>query len=236
MSAPVKSFKSLLDSIARRIGKLKDDGTIDAYVSGDLTDQVNSAMKAAWQVFAWPDALVITEEDVITHPDVTGARYVPRQTATRTMTSVLKVWNKDPRQSTEAVSYVPTKKFSDGVYIYDANLSTVWVYYRPAAPEYSNTAWVTATAYVVGDLVLFTDGQCYRCVTAHTSVTFATDLTAVKWVVVPVLLCLFEAVKRGVISAWRRDQSSQPMTAKAYEELMRSDLENEIENIRNEED
>lgn len=235
MSVPVKSFKALLDSIARRIGKLKDDGTIDALLSGDLVDQVNSAMKAAWQAFAWPDALDITEEDVITHPDVAGARYVPRQTAARTMTSVLKVWNKDPRQSTEAVSNVPTKKFSDGVYVYDANLSTVWVNYRPAAPEYTDEAWSDATTYAAGALALYTDGHVYRSLQG-TNLNQAPDTVTAYWVQVPVLLCLFEAVKRGVISAWRRDQSSQVMTAKEYTELMRSDLENEIENIRNEED
>lgn len=235
MSAPTKSFKSMLDSIARRIGKLKDDGTIDAGVSGDLTDHVNSAMKAAWQVFAWPDALVITEEDVITHPDVTGARYVPRQTAERTMTSVLKVWNKDPRQSTEPVCNVPTKKFSDGVYVYDANLSTVWVYYRPAAPEYTDTAWSGATTYAAGALVLFTDGHVYRSLQGGNLNKSPATETA-YWVQVPVLLCLFEAVKRGVIAGWKRENSDQPMTAKEYTEVMRENLENEIENIRNEED
>lgn len=42
-------------------------------------------------------------------------------------------------------------------------------------------AWVTATAYAVDDMVRFTDGASYLCVTAHTSGTFATDLAADKW-------------------------------------------------------
>ena len=42
-------------------------------------------------------------------------------------------------------------------------------------------AWVTATAYALKDVV--TDGGVtYLCAVAHTSGTFATDLTAVKWV------------------------------------------------------
>lgn len=41
-------------------------------------------------------------------------------------------------------------------------------------------AWVTATAYEVGDLVR-EDGSTYICVIAHTSGTFSTDLSAVKW-------------------------------------------------------
>ena len=42
-------------------------------------------------------------------------------------------------------------------------------------------AWVTATAYVVGDLVTSSSRQ-YQCLVAHTSGTFATDLAAGKWV------------------------------------------------------
>jgi hypothetical protein len=41
-------------------------------------------------------------------------------------------------------------------------------------------AWVTATAYAVKDLVA-QGGNTYICVSAHTSGVFATDLAAVKW-------------------------------------------------------
>ncbi len=41
-------------------------------------------------------------------------------------------------------------------------------------------AWVTATAYVVNDLVE-ESGNTYIAVTAHTGGTFATDLSAAKW-------------------------------------------------------
>lgn len=44
-------------------------------------------------------------------------------------------------------------------------------------------AWVTATAYILGDVVT-SGGTAYRCVTAHTSAAaFATDLTASRWIV-----------------------------------------------------
>ena len=42
------------------------------------------------------------------------------------------------------------------------------------------SAWVTTTAYTVGDLVS-NGGTNYYCRTAHTSGTFATDLAASKW-------------------------------------------------------
>ncbi|MFH1797614.1 MAG: right-handed parallel beta-helix repeat-containing protein [Pseudomonadota bacterium] len=43
-------------------------------------------------------------------------------------------------------------------------------------------AWVTSTAYALHDLV-WSGGLGYRCIVAHTSGTFATDLSAAKWVV-----------------------------------------------------
>lgn len=46
-------------------------------------------------------------------------------------------------------------------------------------PEWKGP-WVTATAYELGDLVQ-ESGNTYICVTAHTSGTFSTDLSAIKW-------------------------------------------------------
>lgn len=48
----------------------------------------------------------------------------------------------------------------------------------------SASAWVTSTAYVVGDLRT-NGGTTYYCKTAHTSGTFATDLAAGKWYAQP---------------------------------------------------
>jgi hypothetical protein len=45
-------------------------------------------------------------------------------------------------------------------------------------------AWATTTAYVVGDL-RSNSGTTYYCTTAHTSGTFATDLSAGKWYALP---------------------------------------------------
>ena len=48
----------------------------------------------------------------------------------------------------------------------------------------TSSAWVTSTGYVVGDLVSHS-GTNYYCTTAHTSGTFATDLSAGKWYAEP---------------------------------------------------
>ncbi len=56
-------------------------------------------------------------------------------------------------------------------------------------------AWLTATAYAVGDVVT-QSGSTYVCAVAHTSGTFATDLAAVKW------LLLAAAASAVTISAF----------------------------------
>lgn len=45
------------------------------------------------------------------------------------------------------------------------------------------TAWLTSTAYVAGDYVT-NGGYTYKCLTNHTSGTFATDLAANKWILI----------------------------------------------------
>lgn len=238
MSVPTKSFGELLTSVARRLQVLNDDGGIGGEgagdLSGDLTDLANSAMRAAWTFFAWPDALEIGEEDVISHPDVAGARYVPKQTSERTLSSVLRVWDRDPRQGQEAPQLVPHKVFPDGVYIYTPNQATVWVHYRPAAPEYTDAVWNAGTTYAARALVLATDGHVYRSLQGA-NVNKSPLTEGDWWGQVPVLECLFEPVKQGVISHYKRYQSGQPVSAKTFDVLMQDDLEREIQTIRDQE-
>jgi len=233
VSVPIQSYRTLLHSVARRIGQL-NSGSINANVSADLTDLANTAMRHAWMFYAWPDALDIREESVITHPTVTGARYVPRSSASRVMRQVFKVWDKDPRQSTDAVGNVDFKSYADGFYIYNSGLSTVWVYYRPDPPEFTDTAWAAATTYAAGNLALASDGHVYKSLQG-TNLNKDPLTQTSWWLQVPVLACLHEPVKQGVISHYKRYQSGQPVTAKSMEDLMRDWLEIEISNLREEE-
>lgn len=52
-----------------------------------------------------------------------------------------------------------------------------------ATPFTAETAWLTATAYVVGPPASYVSqgGSSYVCLVGHTSGTFATDLAAAKW-------------------------------------------------------
>lgn len=64
--------------------------------------------------------------------------------------------------------------YQDGPFIEQNTVTTALI--QPVAP-----AWVTSTNYKVDDAVVESATN-YRCLIAHTSGTFATDLLAVKWV------------------------------------------------------
>lgn len=58
--------------------------------------------------------------------------------------------------------------------------------------------WVTATAYIVGDLIQY-NSIYYRCIVAHTSGTWATDLTTLYWETYNVPI-LSNSINGGVLS------------------------------------
>ena len=70
---------------------------------------------------------------------------------------------------------------------YNPGLTRVWLRRTKAAFDalvHSSSAWVTGTAYAVGDCVT-NSGLAYVCLTAHTaSALFATDLALVRWLLV----------------------------------------------------
>ena len=66
-------------------------------------------------------------------------------------------------------------------YVLELGATYVRFYKNTAQLVNAYTAWLTSTSYLIGDLV--TDGGSnYRCLVAHSSGTFATDLAANKWV------------------------------------------------------
>ena len=77
--------------------------------------------------------------------------------------------------------------------------AAVFVTYLKPAPRFTSTAWVTATAYTAGALRAQGD-ECYECLTAHTSGTFATDLAAAKWEKQDVPTFLAEPVRAGAVA------------------------------------
>lgn len=104
-----------------------------------------------------------------------------------------KMWDVDPREDARARELAFATDLR-GITV-STDFTTVWMSWMPEVVKFSTTAWATATAYVVGDVrVVTASGECYRCLVAHTSVTFATDLTASKWLLLPVLDVLEEFI------------------------------------------
>jgi len=104
------------------------------------------------------------------------------------------------------------------------DLETVWVSWTPRIYKFNTTAWATTTAYVVGDVRTVSSLECYRCIVAHTSGTFATDLAASKWVLMPVLEVLHEFVIRHMHGTWLLEkgqvQTGMMLQNAALEELL----------------
>lgn len=119
-------------------------------------------------------------------------------------TSKWSVWTQDPRASWTAqdglwrgyrLEAVPD---TDGLRVSDATAdSSLVVFFQREAPLFDWRDWATATAYVVGD-VRINDGQCYKCLEAHTSGTFAADLAASKWRLQQVPIEMGQAVNAKV--------------------------------------
>lgn len=85
---------------------------------------------------------------------------------------------KDSTKSSRVIPFVYSVLTS---YVIEAGAGYMRFYKDNARIDNTYAAWLTGTAYKIGDLV--TDsGNYYRCLVAHTSGTFATDLAAVKWV------------------------------------------------------
>lgn len=222
------TFKDVLWTIARRLGY---DPATDAGWTAEVapvTDLINKAYRMAWEHFPWRKLMTITGEAPAAHPSVTGAVYVAQETATRTLDYVESVWSADPRTNASA-SEVPFRMESDGVYFYTGHPSTVWIRYRDEVPEFTSTAWATSTAYVAGDLVYRSDdGNVYVCLEGHTSGTFATDLAAEKWQVVPVYKFLKQAVIEGVLAFKKEDRGETGRARLAMAETVRDELEHEL--------
>lgn len=99
------------------------------------------------------------------------------------------VWTEDPRDDEVIARKVAHTVNNSGILLRE-DLDTVWVEWMPEVVTFVLTAWTT-TNYAVGDRVLI-NSRNYRCLEAHTGGVFADDLTASKWVLLPVLGILHE--------------------------------------------
>lgn len=85
------------------------------------------------------------------------------------------------------------------------------------------TTWLTTTAYAAGDRVI-SNSLRYECSIAHTSGTFATDLAAYRWQLLPndliVKAVLIPRVTCNELAAWFMDKWAEGIIAQAKVTLM----------------
>ncbi|KAA3649395.1 MAG: hypothetical protein DWQ11_18815 [Proteobacteria bacterium] len=92
---------------------------------------------------------------------------------------------REVKDSTKRVRLIPFTYSIDQTMVIELGDGCFRFHTGGATLSYSTpSAWVTSTAYAIGDLVA-ESGANYYCVEAHTSGTFATDLSAGKWYSMP---------------------------------------------------
>lgn len=110
---------------------------------------------------------------------------------------LFEVFDMDPRGDEDAVKLGFTEN-SAGILL-NETATTVWMTWVPETVKFSNTSWAAeAHDFAVGDVrVNPATNHCYRCIEAHSTTTgsvFADDLTAAKWLLMPVLAVLEEFI------------------------------------------
>jgi hypothetical protein len=210
-------FTTAFEDAVRSTGFLTEIGS-DATLKANYLALFNRSYKIGYELpfqsnVFWEDARTwaeITPSSGLISWDVLGdARNI-------------EIYTLDPRETRLAAS---VQFFTDktGILVSE-DLETVWVSWTPRIYKFNTTAWLTATAYVVGDVRTVSSLECYRCIVAHTSGTFATDLAASKWVLMPVLEVLHEFTIRHLHGTYLLEKGQVPtgmnMQRAALEELL----------------
>lgn len=231
MSAATKTFSRILASICHRLDKDVPASTRDA---ARFAEYVTAATKLVWEFYPWPDALELETESVTTHPTLTGAKYIPKVTDSRTIGTLNGVYSANPLADSSARQLTFTKR-ADGYYLPPGSSeTTVWLDYRPAPPEYTSELHVLADTYAVGDLVWdkTTTGHVFKAIAAVSANTALTDTA--KWIAIPVLACLAEPIISGVIGAHNASEGNHG-TARVKLDYMLEMIEHEITLLTNQE-
>ena len=226
------TFKSVLFSAAKKHGLAPEQDGLDKSVSAQLTDGINTALKLAWEYFDWPLLMATASMEVVTHPDNSGAKYLPYASVNGvpTVGTLFRVWDRDPRLANGAVR-IPFELLADGYYLPPATGASVWAQHRPVVPTFTDVLY-QARAYAASEVVYDpASGDCWR-------VAFPPEGGAVPppppsgfiWARVEFPKFLAEAVKMGAVAALERGEG-QGISALQLEDIMREWLDHELDQI-----
>lgn len=209
------SYTALRNSILRGL-TIDPAGSNSAQLLGNIASIVTLVTDYAWHWCegGWPEL-----RNAASRAAVANVISLDRAASIDPIAQVLGVFERHPWTSKNP-GPIPFTVASGGITLADDYSATesVYVAYLKPAPQFTATAWVTATAYIVGDIVL-QDNECYECITAHTSGTFATDLAATKWVIQNIPAFLSKALITGSLAIYR-DQNGQPVWSAETEAAM----------------
>jgi len=212
-------FQSVFDAAVRACGQVPATVAADATLLSTFLQIFNRTHQIGYDLPAdgWADArtgaTVTPSSRLITHDTLGDARE-------------FNLFTEDPRVDTSQARRVAFTENAAGILITESELTTVWVSWLPETLEFTTTAWATATTYAVGDRRLVTaSGHCYRCLVAHTSGTFATDLAASKWMLMPVLAVLKEFCIAHTQGTYLRESCGQPETGLKLQAVALADLD-----------
>ena len=190
-------FVTLRSGCLTDLGRSSETSTT---VLADVTSLINQALDYTypWKHDGWPELVKATSETVtsqiIDRDTVGDGRFG--------VIRVLRVTREHPHTATnpQPLDYQET---AAGIVLQGTNLpTTAYVEHIEAPPVFDSTAWITGTAYIVGD-VRVNGLNAYYCLTEHTSGTFATDLAASKWEVLSFPAFLQTPVRAAVVAAMR---------------------------------
>lgn len=190
------TFKTVRDGALTDLNFAESAQTTE--IKSKVTSYINTALDMAypWLESGWPElrsaqSCAVTSQ-CIALSVITNARFGVSKFLSLSKNHPWKTSDIEPRSFTLT---------GDGITVDETVTdASLYVGYIEAPPVYDSTAWATSTAYAVGD-VRFHTSDCYYCATAHTSGTFATDLAAAKWVILPFPAFLHIPVRTSVVAA-----------------------------------
>lgn len=179
-------YRQVLYKAARLLGLDPAVNLLDNTASA-LTDYINSAVFIGWRYYPWPDLLRIEERTL------TGTVLAKEQSGLEPIDMLLSAWGKDPRSTSNPTPYA-WMELNNTYEFGPANVpASLWVLYKTEPPVFSHEPWTQTTAYVVGDLVLGSDGNTYQAIQGNSGYNPVTSASYWKTIPFPAFLAEFSA-------------------------------------------
>ena len=222
-TARLVTFQSVLYGVARRRG-LEPGVNLQDNEAAALTEYINAAYEFCWRFAQWPESLTI---EAATATD----QLIPwAGETTYRIGDVLRVTARHPVTDSNPGELKYTLGPA-GLYLTDSAYadSEVYLIYRREAPRFTQTLYSASATYAVNDLIYFTDGDCYRCLSA-TSAGQSPTTHAAKWQRQDLLAILAEATKQAALAEALREDG-QHSTSLITDGALQGLLEHEFDRL-----